>query len=282
MSKVGEQLREERKRQNLSLQDIEAITSIRPRYLEAIENGHYSVLPGEVYTKGFIRNYAIALGLNGDDFVSNYKLETEIQELKDKADTLSKPQNESNTKTNIKDTSASFQNEKSGKKTKTLPIIIVCCFIIVIALGAYIAFDFANTKTEKNTINNTFTASNSTANTPIKQTNNNNNSDKKTIDFKIVNDKKGSITIVPDKGNTITDIVAEIEFNNSCWTRIVADGKELYSGILNKGSKTWQAKENLYIKLGNVSSAKMKVNDQIIDTIADSGPVVETTITIAK
>ena len=78
MPKVGELLRDERERQGITLRDIEAATSIRIRYLQAIENSDYSALPGNVYAKGFVRNYAITLGLDETEFVSMYKLELEV------------------------------------------------------------------------------------------------------------------------------------------------------------------------------------------------------------
>ena len=55
---IGDTLRAEREKQNLTVHDVEKGTSIRALYIESIEAGDYSKLPGEVYTKGFIRNYA--------------------------------------------------------------------------------------------------------------------------------------------------------------------------------------------------------------------------------
>ena len=63
---IGDTLRAERERQNLSIKDIEKGTSIRALYIEAIEKGDYKTLPGAVYTKGFIRNYANFLKIDAD------------------------------------------------------------------------------------------------------------------------------------------------------------------------------------------------------------------------
>ena len=51
---IGDKLRAERERQNLTIQDIAKGTSIRALYIEAIEKGEYGQLPGTVYAKGFI------------------------------------------------------------------------------------------------------------------------------------------------------------------------------------------------------------------------------------
>ena len=69
---VGYTLRQERERQNLSIEDIEQGTSIRALYIEAIENGEYDKLPGTVYTKGFIKNYAKFLGLDADAMTKEF------------------------------------------------------------------------------------------------------------------------------------------------------------------------------------------------------------------
>ena len=69
---VGYTLRQERERQNLTIEDIEEGTSIRALYIEAIENGEYDKMPGTVYTKGFIKNYAKFLGLDPDATVKEF------------------------------------------------------------------------------------------------------------------------------------------------------------------------------------------------------------------
>ena len=56
MAELGEELRRERVRRNLTFKDIEQVLHIKTTYLEAIEDGNYAVIPGRVYAKGFIRN----------------------------------------------------------------------------------------------------------------------------------------------------------------------------------------------------------------------------------
>ena len=75
MPKVGSKLRETREAKNLTLKDVEQATNIRRKYLEALEAGEYEVLPGEVYVKGFIRNYSECLGLNPEELLALYKNE---------------------------------------------------------------------------------------------------------------------------------------------------------------------------------------------------------------
>src|ERR1700756_887913 len=72
-SGVGTILGEARNRRKVELSEVEAATRIRFRYLRAIEDEEWDVLPGGVYTRGFIRTYASFLGLDGDRLVSDYR-----------------------------------------------------------------------------------------------------------------------------------------------------------------------------------------------------------------
>ena len=64
MSELGRLLYEARTAKQLSLADIEAVTRIRQRYLEALENGDYASLPRGTVARGFVRTYAAYLGLD--------------------------------------------------------------------------------------------------------------------------------------------------------------------------------------------------------------------------
>ena len=70
---VGTILREARSRRKLELSEVEAATRIRFRYLRAIEDEEWDVLPGGFYTRGFIRTYASFLGLDADRLVDDYR-----------------------------------------------------------------------------------------------------------------------------------------------------------------------------------------------------------------
>src|SRR3954449_4171234 len=64
-----------RERKGVDLTRAERDTKIRARYLSALERGDYRDLPGSVYTKGFLRNYAIYLGLDPDDVLRQWRRE---------------------------------------------------------------------------------------------------------------------------------------------------------------------------------------------------------------
>jgi hypothetical protein len=74
---VGTFLHQARNRRRIELSEVEAATRIRLRYLSAIENEEWDVLPGGVYTRGFIRTYASFLGLDGERLVEDYRASVE-------------------------------------------------------------------------------------------------------------------------------------------------------------------------------------------------------------
>jgi hypothetical protein len=72
-SGVGTILRKARNRRKVELSEVEAATRIRLRYLRAIEDEEWDVLPGGFYTRGFIRTYAAFLGLDGERLADQYR-----------------------------------------------------------------------------------------------------------------------------------------------------------------------------------------------------------------
>ncbi|OGO57050.1 MAG: hypothetical protein A2V85_04445 [Chloroflexi bacterium RBG_16_72_14] len=72
---LPERLLAARERKGVDLYRAERDTKIRARYLAALERGDYRELPGAVYTKGFLRNYALYLGLDPEDVIRQWKRE---------------------------------------------------------------------------------------------------------------------------------------------------------------------------------------------------------------
>jgi hypothetical protein len=69
---IGNSLREARLRQQLELPELEQQTKIRSKYLKALEDEQFDVLPAPTYIRGFLRSYADALGLEGQLYVDEY------------------------------------------------------------------------------------------------------------------------------------------------------------------------------------------------------------------
>jgi hypothetical protein len=69
---IGSSLREARERRRLELRDVEQATRIRVKYLQALEEERFDVIPAAAYVKGFLRTYADYLGLEAQPFVDEY------------------------------------------------------------------------------------------------------------------------------------------------------------------------------------------------------------------
>jgi hypothetical protein len=74
---IGASLREARMRARIDVSEIEAQTKIRAKYLRALENEEWDLLPGPTYVKSFLRTYAEALDLDAKLLVDEYKLRHE-------------------------------------------------------------------------------------------------------------------------------------------------------------------------------------------------------------
>ncbi|RUT29779.1 helix-turn-helix domain-containing protein [Paenibacillus zeisoli] len=80
MSDLGQQLKEARLQRGLSLDDVQEMTKIRKRYLEAIEAGDYKVLPGSFYVRAFIKTYAEAVGVDSDGLLEEHRKDVPVSE----------------------------------------------------------------------------------------------------------------------------------------------------------------------------------------------------------
>src|ERR671923_210888 len=83
MPSIGETLREARMRQRLDIADVEMRTKIRAKYLRALENEEFGMLPGPTFVKTFLRTYAEMLGLDPhvlvEEYRANYEGEDEFE-----------------------------------------------------------------------------------------------------------------------------------------------------------------------------------------------------------
>jgi transcriptional regulator with XRE-family HTH domain len=80
MPSIGDTLREARMRQRLDIADVEAKTKIRAKYLRALENEEFGMLPGPTFVKTFLRSYAEVLGLDPHLLVEDYRARYEQRE----------------------------------------------------------------------------------------------------------------------------------------------------------------------------------------------------------
>lgn len=78
---IGEKLRNARQEKGYSFEYLEETTKIRAKYLEALENERFDILPGQVYAKAFLRTYAKYLGLDVDEIMAEFKEENKEEPI---------------------------------------------------------------------------------------------------------------------------------------------------------------------------------------------------------
>jgi hypothetical protein len=80
MPGIGDTLREARVRQRVNIEELEQTTKIRAKYLRALENEEFGLLPGPTYVKSFLRTYAEKLGLDPQILVEEFRAKYEEPE----------------------------------------------------------------------------------------------------------------------------------------------------------------------------------------------------------
>ena len=284
---IGETLRRERERQKLSLKDIEQGTSIRSAYIEAIETGEYDKLPGEVYAKGFIKNYANFLNLNSEALVKEFireiappVVEAEDVSVKNSViETVETPKVERVEKVRTKITELEEPNVKirqnKGGSNSSILVIAAVVFIAVIAGGIWYSIqpqqggeivkaDVHTEQTQK--IVNEPDAIGTATQTPTMQNNSATPANNSAVN---------SVSAV-----TPQNVSVQARFTGDCWTRVTADGVVVYEGIANAGQVLdWNGKERVNVRVGNAGAVEITMNGQNVGHIGAMGQVVEKTFT---
>ena len=271
---LGNTLREERERQKLSLEDIEQGTSIRALYIEAIENGEYDKLPGEVYTRGFIKNYAKFLGLDGDEFSKKFNAEIhgapppvsenpaeKIVEIpaEKTAETFvveTKPVKPVETPKPEKKSSkvvGEIRGDNGGSSSK----LIVAAVVLIAALAggawSFLSGDGGDVATKPPA--QTQQQPKPENPTPVANAN-------------------------PAPTATSDSVKVEAKFTDRCWTLATVDGTVVLEGVVEAGENlSWEGKQNINLRFGNAGAVELTHNGQNLGIQGNIGDVVDKTFT---
>lgn len=120
---IGSRLKEAREEKQISLESLQDTTKIQKRYLEAIEQGNFHILPGKFYARAFIKEYANAVGLDSTELLEEYKDEI--------------PQTEAESSTQY---TQIHRSRKDNNPTKSSPFFSFIPTIIVVLLVIGIVF----------------------------------------------------------------------------------------------------------------------------------------------
>jgi hypothetical protein len=119
---LPERLYAARERKGVDLYRAERDTKIRARYLGALERGDYKELPGAVYTKGFLRNYALYLGLDPEDVLDQWRRER--GDARDVAPVITVPR--------------PIAAPRPGLTFSPSVVVVALLTVVVLAFGAYL------------------------------------------------------------------------------------------------------------------------------------------------
>ncbi|HLQ73818.1 MAG TPA: RodZ domain-containing protein [Bacillota bacterium] len=123
---IGLRLKEAREAKNITLDELQEETKIQKRYLTAIENEQFEVLPGKFYAKAFIREYASAVDLDGNQLMSEFGFDDSTIETEDET-----PTSQSITR------AQRAAKKSSSTNFSIVPTIIVVLLIIGIIVVAW-------------------------------------------------------------------------------------------------------------------------------------------------
>lgn len=288
MANTGEMLREARERKGVSLEEAEEETKVRARYLAALENEEYDVIPGKAYVKGFLKIYANYLGLNPDEVILQYK-SSQIA-LSDQVVPKQPPQRKKYKRT------GNYVKKRTAPKWKTYTVTALLAMAAIVTL---VVFNGQwskqrvggenNSALQENNINlsndqgknaspqkpgeksATPQPNHAANNTPAGNPGNNNQIQK---NYPQVSQNQ------PNKNNNgqATDgvnVVLKTKDQN-CWVKVVIDGQTAYTGTLMPGQiKSFDGKEEIRLVLGNAGAVEVIYNGQNLGTLGPIGQVVK-------
>lgn len=243
---VGAILKEARLAKGISLADAEKGTSIRSRYLQAVENDEYDKTPGEVFLKGIIRNYGNFLGLNGPELVNEYKASAAGMA----AEAVRSQGIREVDKVRLNIQLKEKRDIGSGTGRLEMPKLPMKQCLVGLAAVAVLAAGYFAIPATINYFKN-MPKEEAKQTEPVKPA--------------------ATAAVALDK------VTVDLEAEGDCWLEASADGKELFAGILHaKESKHFEAKDKLIVKYGNIGVVRIKVNGQPVDLKGEHGVAVKT------
>ncbi|WP_371371194.1 helix-turn-helix domain-containing protein [Sporomusa aerivorans] len=251
MQTVGELLRAERLKKGLSIKDVESSISIRALYLNAIEEGNFGIIPGEVYLKGFIRNYATFLGLDPQAILEIYR-----QGKGQAAESVAEPE-----KSEAKPVKPS---QSGGGLLKWTSGAIILAGIV----AGIVWWSTGNQKPD-------------VAPPPPAAQQQQTGTKQPPTPPAAPNSPSASQNQSAAQSKPVAKVTVTAKYNSQCWTQILADGKEVYEGIPKSGETlTWEAANQLTAKFGNAGAVDLVYNGNAVGKIGGNGDVVTKTFTL--
>ena len=255
--KFAEELKSAREIKGLSLQQIASRTRIDLKFLQAIEDANYNILP-DLYIRAFIKEYAQTLDLNYKEILQKYDLaklgrieqnvphdEILLPQIQKIAETVNES-NEIPILPNTKKRKDLFSDIKFNYFAGSL-VVLVCLIIIY--------FEFMKEP--------------SSAIIQEKQVNESSDSNKNR--YEIIKDNK--ISSATSSKNVLNDsLKLSIITSERVWVKVSSDGKLKNQQIIQPNTKMlYKAMRNFSVSLGNAGVVKLFLNDKPIQNVSNYG-----------
>ncbi|GGL43680.1 helix-turn-helix domain-containing protein [Sporolactobacillus putidus] len=281
MSELGQTLKEAREAKGLSLDDLQEETKIQKRYLQAIEDGDFKQLPGDFYTRAFIKSYAESVGLdfgelsaqNAGELPKMYREHTEIRTLPpDGSEEMPA------SRTVRRRTTRSGTDGWSSFLSKAIIAVFVLIAIMIVYILVTNLMSGHPNQTPKNGQGSASSVSfkgssasaassgSSSAKSGSSAQKNSSSSSSMQQSLKM-DSTQGSTTTYTLSGTTKFAVSISATNGNSSWISAtdVKSGNQLVQGIAS-GSKTFNFDasnvQSLRIDIGNVPNTVLKINGQ--------------------
>lgn len=306
MGDVGQLLQEARQQKGVSLEQVEEVTRIRQKFLKALEEEDYTALPAEAYVKGFLRNYALYLGLDPEEVLALY----EGRDVKGKA-TSARP--------------GFFEpmDISLAAPSWLTPDLVIGALLIValLAFGSWAAWHYLppivrarlssgravatvtpspTVTTSKEVIlppaTSTVTPTKMPTTTPTTMptavptemptaTSTAMPTPMPTVAVVVSPTSTSTPTSVPTRTSVPTGtptprvsagVEVELRIVEYAWLRVVVDGEEVFVGSLEEGTtRTWRGQESIALRCGNAGGVEAIVNGESLGILGQRGQVVD-------
>lgn len=248
--KLGSLLKKSREEKNLTIKDIQEETKIRKKYLEAIEENNFDILPGTVYLKVFVKGYAREVGLDYQKLLSNY----EILKIEEKKETkLNKDFLDGN-----KVSYVSKNNKKKINPLKIILFILIALFLTAAAIYSYQYFSEAEIRllNQKNSEQQSKkNINNKEQKTPAVEKEEADNLNKKLND-KAANKKTVNIDLLTDSDNQAADSTIKNDLQS-------------FMGLSDKQIDINEKSEIIIPKDGvSANNTKIKTEEELLEAAA--------------
>lgn len=283
MIELGQWLREAREAKGLSLAQVEEATRIRQKYLAALESGRREELPGDVPTRGFLRNYALYLGLNPDEAIQRLGQPlSEVAQIAKAAEQTMGPR-----AVDYRPITVELHDEAPVALRSLSLGLLVGLIVILAAVGYYIWRNnptlltglFAPPPTATPTIVATTAVSTIT---PTDTPNAFRITATPTAGIFLLPTPTPTATPIPTAAPTATPTPPIVEMNvvlravQRAWVRVVADGETKLEKILEAGAQElWTAQSQFTVRTGNAAGVTVIVNDEDQGVLGSAGAIEE-------